>query len=414
MPKGRVTKRAIDGLTCPEGKDRIFLWDDSLAGFGIAAFPSGQKVYVAQYRSRGRSRRITIGIHGRLTPDEARSEAKKVLGLVETGADPIQERRTSREAKTFRAIAEEFLRDHVDLKRKKRTQKEYRRILDNHLLPAFQSKRLKDLERIDVARLHQRLYVKPFLANRCLSLVSAIWNWAAKRYYVEEPANPAKGIERYPEPSRERFLTLEELDRLGNALRIAETAGLPWEIDETTAPSKHLAKEKNRFSKVSPSVCDTIRLYLLTGARFREILDAKWEGIDKERSILFLDDSKSGKKPIQLSPDALLVLSEIPKIKDNPYIIAGKNKGAPRADLKKPWAAIRRYAGLQDVRIHDLRHSFASYGAGSSLGLPIIGRLLGHNNPKTTQRYAHLDADPLKRAVDIISSQISPAIRRVH
>lgn len=151
-------------------------------------------------------------------------------------------------------------------------------------------------------------------------------------------------------------------------------------------------------------------MLIFTGARLREILDAKWDYVDWERGIMFLPDSKAGRKPLYLSAAVLSLLKELSRVKGNPHIIPGAKKGAPRADLKKPWNAIRRSAGLSDVRIHDLRHTYASIGAGASLGLPVIGKLLGHSQPATTARYAHLDADPMHRAADIISGQIAAAL----
>ncbi|HUI22530.1 MAG TPA: Arm DNA-binding domain-containing protein [Methylocella sp.] len=173
MPQGRITKRAVDALRCPPGKDREFLWDDALAGFGVAAFPTGKKVYVAQYRQAGRSRRATIGEHGRLTPDEARSEAKKLLGIVEAGSDPIADRHRERAVRTFAAVADDFLASHVVVKRKGRTGDEYRRILNTVIVPAIGSKRVVDLRRADVAKLHGKLADTPYAANRTVALVSA-------------------------------------------------------------------------------------------------------------------------------------------------------------------------------------------------------------------------------------------------
>lgn len=410
MPQGRITKRSVDALKCPTGKDRAFLWDDALAGFGVAAFPTGRKVYVAQYRQHGRSRRATIGEHGRLTPDEARSQAKVILGAVETGADPIAERQAMREERTFAHVAVDFMHAHVAAKRKGRTEETYEGLLRLHLLPALGSKRIKDIRRADVARLHSRMASKPGRANRALSLVSAIWNWAARRDEVSLADNPAQGVERYPESRKERFLTSDELSRLGDALRLAETEGLSWQVNEAGPKAKHLAKPENRRAKLDPFAVAAIRLLILTGARLREILDAKWAQVDLERGVIFLADSKTGKKPIYLSAAAQSVLASLPRIAGNPHIIAGAKEGAPRADLKKPWAAVCRAAGLEGVRLHDLRHSFASFGAGASLGLPIIGKLLGHTQAATTARYAHLDADPLRRAVDTIGATIAAAM----
>ena len=410
MPQGRITKRAVDALKCPKGHDRDFLWDEALAGFGVAVFPTGKKVYVAQFRKDGRSRRISIGDHGRLTPDEARSEAKKLLGNVEKGVDPIEERRAARGTRTLREVAEEFMRLHVDAKRKDRTGEEYRRLLDKHILPALGSRRISNIRRVDVARLHGQLSETPYAANHCLALISSIWNWAAGRDEVAVADNPAKAIERYPEQGRERFLTTDELARLGATLAEGESVGLRYSVDETKPKAKHASKPDKRRTKLDPYAVAAIRLLILTGARLREILHAQWRHVDLERGILFLPDSKTGKKPIYLSAAAQTVLSALPRIDGNPHIIAGAKDGAPRADLKKPWAAVTKAASLEGLRLHDLRHSFASIGAGASMGLPIIGKLLGHSQAATTHRYAHLDADPLRRAVDTIGATISAAM----
>ena len=414
MATGPITKTSVDALACPPSKDREILWDsghrEAVRGFGIAAFRNGGKCYVAQYRKDGRSRRTRIGEHGRLTPEEARRQAKIILGLVEKGSDPIEERRKGRAVRTFRQVAEEWLSLHVEAKRKGRTGEEYERALRMHIFPALGSKRILDVRRADVAQLHARMHDKPYQANRTVATISAVWNWAARRDEMAFSDNPARGIERYPESGRERFLTSEELARLGDTLRESETLGLPFAVDEAKPNAKHAPKAGNRRVKLDPYAIAAVRLLILTGARLREILDAQWSQLDMERGILFLSDSKTGKKPLYLSAAAQSVLAEIPRIKDNPHIIAGAAKGAPRADLQRPWKAVRRAAKLDGVRIHDLRHSFASFGAGASLGLPIIGKLLGHSQAATTHRYAHLDADPLRRAVETIGSTIAAAM----
>ncbi len=410
MSRGRVTKRAVDALACPAGKDREFLWDDAIAGFGVAAFPSGKKVYVCQYRQGGRSRRANIGEHGRLTPDEARSEAKKLLGVVETGADPIEARRGARAVRTFGEVADDFLSLHVATKRKSRTGAEYRRILKTIVLPAIGSNRIIDVQRADVARLHGKLAGTPYEANRALAVVSAIWGWAARRGEVVLTGNPAKSIERYPEQGRERYLTSAELARLGAALNEGETIGLPYAVDDSKPNAKHAPKADKRRTKLDPYAVAAIRLLILTGARLREILHARWEHVDFERGVIFLPDSKTGRKPVYLSAAALAVLDSLPRIEGNPHVIAGGQDSGPRADLKRPWAAVRKGAGLEGVRLHDLRHSFASIGAGASMGLLVIGKLLGHSQAATTHRYAHLDADPLRRAVESIGATISAAM----
>jgi len=414
MATGPITKSSVDALACPPSKDREILWDgghrEAVRGFGVAAFRNGGKCYIAQYRKDGRSRRTRIGEHGRLTPEQARKEARKILGLVEGGRDPIAERKAAREVRTLKAVATDFLDQHVKTKRKARTADEYERILTLHVIPALGSKRIVDLRRADVAKLHSKLSASPYQANRAVALVSAVWNWAARRDEVSFADNPARAVERFSESGRERFLTSEELARLGDVLREGETIGLPYSIDESKAKAKNAPKPQSRRVKLDPYAVAAIRLLILTGARLREILDAQWSQLDLERSVLFLPDSKTGKKPLYLSAAAQSVLAEIPRIKNNPHIIVGATKDTSRADLHRPWKAVRRAAGLDGVRVHDLRHSFASFGAGASLGLPIIGKLLGHSQAATTHRYAHLDADPLRRAAETIGNTIAAAM----
>ena len=289
----------------------------------------------------GRSRRISIGDHGRLTPDEARSEAKKLLGAVERGADPAKLRREARGIRTFKEVATEFMLLHVAAKRKPRTFYEYDRLLRVHLLPSVGSRRIVDLTRKDVARLHAKLSDRPVAANRCLLVISSIWNWAARRDEVSATENPAKGIERNPESPRERFLKNEEFARLGDALRIAETIGLPWSVNEINPNAKHAAKQENRRTVADPFAVAAIRLLIFTGARLREILHARWENVDFERRMIHLQDSKTGKKPIYLSAAALEILATLPRLHGNPYVIPGGKHGAPRSDLKRPWRSIK-------------------------------------------------------------------------
>jgi integrase len=308
----------------------------------------------------------------------------------------------------------------------------------------------------DVMRLHTKLSEIPYAANRCLSVISSLWNWAAERgeRAVTAQNNPAKvkRSSRYAEQAKERFLSPEELGSLGDALRRAETVGLSWTVDETNPKAKHA--RKNRIRLIDKHAVAALRLLILTGARLREILNAKWEYIDFERGMMLLPDSKSAivngirrAKAIYLSAAALTVLNGIQRVAGNPYVFPGesrkgkngqpkKREPQPRADLKRPWQAIARASGfvemVQDtdksgkpifakggepklverftVRIHDLRHSFASVGTGASLGLPIIGKLLGHKNAATTARYSHLDADPARHAADIIGGQIDAAM----
>jgi integrase len=351
---------------------------------------------------------LTLGEHGRLTPDEARKEAKVLLGEVARGLDPIEARHAERRVRTFREVAEDFMRIHIEPKRKPNTAREFRRVLDKNIQPAIGARRLVDLRRADVARLHAQLGATPILANKVLEIVSSVWNFAARRDEVSSADNPVKGIIKNRAQSHERFLTSEEFARLGEALRLAETVGLPYAVDETKPKAKHA--NKGRQTVADPFAVAAIRLLILTGARLREILNAQWSYVDFERGILFLQDSKTGRKPVYLSAAAQAVLASLPRVSGNPHVIPGLKDGASRVDLNGPWRAITRAAGIKGVRLHDLRHTFASVGAGASLGLPIVGKLLGHTQASTTQRYAHLAADPMHSAANLIGDIISTAM----
>jgi hypothetical protein len=298
VPNGRISKRSVDLLHCPSDKDRIFLWDDSLAGFGVAAFATGRKTYCVQYRQLGRTRRASIGEHGRLTPDEARSEAKKLLGDAARGLDPTATRKAARAVSLFREIAGEFMRAHIAAKRKPLTFESYKTLLRLHILPAIGALRMTEIRRAHISKMHSGA-AHPGAANRALTVVSSIWNWAAREH--EElvfPQNPVKGLKRNPEKGRERFLDHAELGRLGEALMRAENEGLPYSVDETKPSAKHAPKPENRLRLIDPFAVAAIRLLHFTGARLREILHAKWEYVDFERGFLNLPDSKVGKRQL--------------------------------------------------------------------------------------------------------------------
>ena len=412
MAEARITKRLVDGLK-PTGAD-FYVFDSETVGFGVRVRSTGGMSYIVQCKGgsgRGApTRRVTLGGVGKMTPEQARKAAEKVLGSVAHGNDPAADKASERRALPLAEVMAAYLKSHVEAKRKASTAAWVKDTLQRIVTPAFGTIKPDRLTRQEVARLHSSMSDRPVQANRTLAIIGGLYSWAGKNGYVAEGYNPARGVEKFPERSRERFLSSDELGRLGDALRLAETDGLPWAVDESQPNAKHAPKAEHRHTKLDPYAVAAIRLLILTGARLREILHAKWEYVDFERGVIFLPDSKTGRKPVYLSAAALSILASLPRLEGNPSVIPGEKAGQPRVDLKKPWGAVTKAAGLGGVRIHDLRHSFASVGAGASLGLPIIGKLLGHSQPSTTARYAHLDADPMRRAVDTIGATISAAM----
>lgn len=408
----KLTKQPLASLK-PRAKPYIE-YDTELIGFGAAVYPSGIKSWVCEYRPHGGGRgvakkRVTLGKTSQLTADQARKAAAEMLATVRLGGDPAQEKIERRASVTVGQLIDLFDAQYVGPMLKPGTISSHRIALEK-LRRAHGTLKATALTRALVTTLHFRMADRPYAANRAAAVWSKAFAWAAGVGLIPAGHNPVKGIKKYREQGRERFLTTEELARLGDRLREGETVGLPYSVDETQPTAKHAPKVDHRRVKLDRFAAAAIRLLILTGARLREILHTKWEQIDIERGLIFLADSKTGRKPLYLSAAAQEVLANIPRIEGNPHVIAGAKDGAPRSDLKKPWAAVSRAAGLEGVRIHDLRHSFASFGAGASLGLPIIGKLLGHSQPATTARYAHLDADPMRRAANTIGATISAAM----
>ena len=392
-------------------------FDSDLPGFGLDVGKTGVKTFFVRYRPRGTGRNgprryFKIGRYGVLTPAEARVEAKRVLGRVAAGEDPAAEVAEARGAISVAELAERFLADEVTPKRKPGTAALYAIYLRKHVLPEIGNMKAEKVSRAIIAKLHGKIgKTHPVTANRVKdTVVSGLFAFGIARALLPSGMqNPAKNIEKFKETSRERFLRGDELERLGAALREAETIGVPWQVDESGPNAKHLPKER-RLTVLSPFATAAICLLLFTGCRLREILHLEWSDVDVERGMLHLPDSKTGKKSVVLSAPALSILAALPRA--SAYVIAGADPAQPRSDLKRPWTLICRRAALEGLRLHDLRHSFASVGAGAGLGLPIIGKLLGHASPSTTAKYAHLDNDPVRRATNAIGATIAAAMDR--
>jgi integrase len=411
----KIGLRLISGLRA--GASEFTIWDAQLAGFGVRVRPTGAMSFVVLYRAgTGRcapQRRFTIGAVGKLAPEAARMRAKAILGEVARGHDPAAEKTDERETLTVAALADRFMTEHVAPKLKPTSAALYEIIVRTIVKPNLGSVKADKLDRAAVAKLHAKLRSTPTHANRVLTIIASMYSFGGRAGIVPEDFIPTRKIIRYREARRERFLTSDELERVGAALREAETVGIPWEeIDESAPNARHLVKPENRRTKLDPFSAAALRLLMLTGARRNEILHLRWEHVDLERGALFLPDSKTGPKAITLNAPAMEVLANLPRL--GVYVIASSSVGTadeqPRRDLKRAWALICGRAEIEGVRLHDLRHSYASVGAAGGLGLPIIGKLLGHAKPATTARYAHLADDPVRRGAEAIGATIAAAL----
>ena len=381
----RLSKRVVDA-THPDKKD-VYVWDNVLKGFALKVTPSGRKVYLVQYRLGGRkarTRRVTIGVHGTLTTEQARTLAKTALGHVASGTDPASEKDKVRGGWTMKMMLDKFDQEHVQVKLKPKSQEDYQRNMRVCIKPKLGNILVHQVTRQDIARLHHSLRDTPYVANRTVAVLSKFFNWCEKFGYREDGKNPCRHIDKFKETPRQRFLSQKEQVRLGEIL------------------------EQVRLEKViSEYAIYAIRLLSLTGARLNEILTLKWEYINWERGTLELPDSKTGAKSIYLNEPAKDILSEIVRQSDNSYVICGSKQGGHIVNLQKSWRRVRARADLEDVRLHDLRHTFASIAVSSGMSLPVIGALLGHSQPRTTARYAHLAADPLRKATEEIGQKIT-------
>ena len=386
--RDKITKRSVDALRPAADGSEAVIWDTEVKGFGVRAQRGGSKSYIVHYRAgTGRGaplRKVTIGRHGApWTAETARKEARRLLGLVEGGADPAAAKIARREAPTVADLVERFFAEHVQAKRKASTGLVYRQLLDRVVLPALGKRKVVDITRADIAKFHHDNRAAPYQANLMRAMLSKMFNLAEVWGLRPDGSNTCRHVEKFRERKRERMLSPAELARLGDALAAFEG---------------------------SPYAVAAVKLLVFTGARLGEVLGLRWEWIDFERGEAKLPDSKTGAKTLHLPPPALAVLVDLPRLGDNPHVIVGQKAGAAMGDIQTPWRAIRGAAGLDDVRLHDLRHAFASVAASSGMGLPIIGKILGHTQAATTHRYAHLASDPVKAAAAAVAGKIAAAM----
>lgn len=394
----KLTKRTVDSVK-PDPTRDVFAWDSDLKGFGLRMKPTGVAAFVIQYRPNGvrTSRRLTIAKTGTLTVEEARQVARDKLAEVVKGGDPAADKAKRKEEPTVRELVVRFKREHV-AHLKPSTRREYERLLDDVILKTVGSRPVAVVTRGEVAKMHHDQADHPSQANKVLAVAGKLFSFAEAAGLRPDGTNPAKHVKKYAETKRQRYLSEVELYRLGKA-------------------TTDLEAEK----KITAQVALLFRLLLTTGCRVGEWLGARWEWVDLDRGLLLLPDSKTGQKAVTLSAVAVELLRNAPREKGSPWVITtrrrdGAGEWTHLTNPNKSWYLIRDRASekeatapkvdLSGVRIHDLRHSFASVGAGAGLSLPLIGALLGHSEPSTTKRYSHLADSPLRTAADLVAGEV--------
>lgn len=420
----KINQRWLDARkTATLAKEKgtpVFVYDDEVVGFGVKLSPGGKKSFFFEYWLAGRSRRMVIAESSKLTVEKARDEARILAGQVAKGGDPASLRANEREIPNLKTFAQRYLDDYAVPKKKPSSVHQDRANLRLHVLPKLGSKRLDTITPADITKLHvalgKRRTVKvkvkeadeddpaerqvtrggPILANRVLALLNTMFNLAEKWAVLPRGSNPCFGVEKFKEERRERLLSIEELNALGTALRTSQ--------EENQEPLHAI---------------EALRLLLVTGCRRNEILTLKWAHVDLDRGLLLLPDSKTGAKEVVLPPVAVAILSRQERVKDDgvecEYVFPSevKRPKKPRghfSGLARIWERIRTAAGVPDVRLHDLRHAYASTAVMAGVPLATIGKILGHKNQTTTERYAHHSDGARRDAALITSTRIQNAL----
>jgi integrase len=430
----KITIRRVDALAAG-----AVIWDGELRGFGVRRRGDADPVYFIQCRigiGRGSPQRwLSIGKHGSpWTPETARARAETMLRDARSGVDPLRALEAAKTSPTISKLCDAYLEaapTYVSPRKgrpkKQRSIDTDRSNIDSHIRPLLGKRRADDLRRQDVERFQRdvaagktkrRAKTKPRgisnvrggegIAARATAVLRAIFSWGIREGLVKE--NPASGVALFKGKPIERFLSAEELARLGAVLDAAEAEWRDWE--SRCARAIAAGEPQPLRAGENPIAIAALRLLILTGARKMEILGLQWPWVDLARGMIRLPDSKTGAKTIRLGAPALKVLQSLPRLAKNPHVFVGDKEGAHLVGLPHIWTRLKKRAGLPDVRIHDLRHSFASSAVMAGDSLYLVGKMLGHANTATTEKYAHLADDPLHAAIDRNARRIEEAMNR--
>ncbi|MCA3262511.1 MAG: tyrosine-type recombinase/integrase [Telmatospirillum sp.] len=431
--QGKITKKSVDALAID-----ATLWDDTLKGFGVRRTSAGAAYFVKYRVGSGRSaqqRMATIGRHGSpWTPDTARARASDMLHRARMGEDPSRDTKIGADELTVAALCDLYVKDcetrlipGKGRPKKPRTLETDRSNIERHIKPLLGARIATRVEQVDVKRFQddvaagkskKREKTRPRgvanvrggkgIAARSTALLAAIFAWAISQKYMK--SNPAKGVTLFKSNEITTYLKLNETDQLGKALHQAERDWLDWEA-ECTAAQKDQRPLPPRRGENPVALC-AILVLAMTGARKMEILALRWDWVDLERGVLLLPDSKTGKKTIPISREVAAIIDAQPRFNGNPFVFVGHQAGKHFVGLAHVWERLRAKAGIPHVRLHDLRHSFATNATGAGDTLVKVARMLGHADIRTTKKYAHLPDDPLRASVEANSTRISRALGR--
>ncbi len=385
----RLTKRAID--SAQPAQREYTLWDSDVRGFGCKVTPRGKKVYVVFYRTlEGAQRRPTLGVHGTLTCEQARDAARQILVSAINGRDPSKERRERRHAATVRELIDRYLDEYAKVHKKPSSAREDERILRRLLEPRLGAMKILSVTRSDIMKLHAAMKDTPYEANRLLGVVSKMFNVAELWGVRQEGSNPVRLIKRYKEVPRDRYLRPEELTRLGAALDTLETQG-----------------------EVARPVADAIRLLAMTGCRLSEITGLQWSSVDLERGAIDLPDAKTGPRLVALGAPAVELLQKIDR-NEHPSVFQRRSGAAiTKWMVEKAWKKLRFATGLENIRVHDLRHTVGTYAGAAGFNAFVIRDLLGHKTLAMTSRYVSKNVGPLRDAADFVAGRVSAAFNSI-
>lgn len=377
-----ITKRAIDSFQyAGEGNRRDVRWDDGIRGLGVRIYPSGRKAFVLSYRTAGRKRLMALGDYGELTWAQAQYAARRALAAIREGSDPLEAKRLEITAPTVKALAEQYLEYS---KAHKRSWKDDESRIRRHILPQWGSRKAKAVMPSEVAALHSRIgRTARYEANRTLALVHNLFEKASVWGFVDEGhPNPARNVEKFREHKRDRWVRPDELPAL----------------------IKQINHHPNTYVRAA------LWLYLLTGVRKSELLQARWDEIDWQRAELRLGETKAGRTHyIPLSGPAIELLHDLPRREGNPYVLPGAREGHHLVNIAKPWRQVREVAGVPDIRLHDLRRTVGSWMAQAGNSLHLIGRVLNHSNASTTAVYARFGEDQVRQALEQHAERLTKA-----